>query len=839
MRLRNVALLYWVRLRTRLVQELFAVLGIAVGVALLFASQVASTSLDGSARQIVAGVAGEMRLQLAARGPTGFDQGVFGQVRRLPGVRAAVPVLEERANLIGPSGQQQVDLVSTDPRFAHLAGPLLHRFTAAQLAHQQALAVPLMVAQSVGLDALEPAELQLGARSLQVFVGAVLFESDLGALAHSFLVVAPIAYAQKLTGLRGRLTSIYVQPYPGREGEVRAGLQRIAAGRLNVQPADFDATLFSQAAEPADQSAALFSAICALVGFLFAFNALMLTVPQRRNLIEDLRLDGYSQRMIVEVLLFDALVLGAVAALLGLALGDLISLLLFRTNPGYLSFAFSVGSERIIAWQSVALAAGGGLLAAVVGVLIPLRGDIRPHPLSAPARRRERRRAARRRMLLGGVVCLGITTAILLEAPQAAIVGVASLVIGLLLLLPWAIGVVVLAFDRIESSLGGVALYLAVLELRSNANWARSLAIAATGAIAVFGSVAIQGAHSNLQRGLDNASRDLAGAAEVWVTAAGTQNVLATSPFPATTAGRLKRLADVRSVGLFRGGFLDYGRRRVWVIAPPNGIAHPIPASQLVSGNLERATVRLRGDGWAVISQALAAEHDLRVGEAFTLPSPRPTVLRVAALSTNLGWPPGVILMSAGEYARMWASEEVTAYGIALKPGVTAGQGRAEVQRALGAGSGLVVETRQQRELSQRATSREALSRLTQIATLVLIAGILAMATAMGAMIWQRRPLLADMKVDGFRKGVLWRSLLVESALLLGAGCLLGALFGLYGQLLLSHALAVVTGFPVVLSVGALVAVGSLLLVTTVAVLIVAVPGYLAARVRPAIALQD
>jgi putative ABC transport system permease protein len=106
-------------------------------------------------------------------------------------------------------------------------------------------------------------------------------------------------------------------------------------------------------------------------------------------------------------------------------------------------------------------------------------------------------------------------------------------------------------------------------------------------------------------------------------------------------------------------------------------------------------------------------------------------------------------------------------------------------------------------------------------------------------MIWQRRPLLADMKVDGFGRGVLWRSLLVESALLLGAGCSIGAVFGLCGQLLLSHALAVVTGYPVVPSVGVAVAIASFLLVTTVAVSIVALPGYLATRVRAAIALQD
>jgi len=109
----------------------------------------------------------------------------------------------------------------------------------------------------------------------------------------------------------------------------------------------------------------------------------------------------------------------------------------------------------------------------------------------------------------------------------------------------------------------------------------------------------------------------------------------------------------------------------------------------------------------------------------------------------------------------------------------------------------------------------------------------------MGAMIWQRRPRLAEMKVDGFSRGVLWRALLWESGLLLGAGCSLGALFGLYGQLLLSRALAAVTGYPVTFSPGIVVALASFALVTATAMLIVAVPGALATRVRPAVGLRD
>jgi putative ABC transport system permease protein len=109
------------------------------------------------------------------------------------------------------------------------------------------------------------------------------------------------------------------------------------------------------------------------------------------------------------------------------------------------------------------------------------------------------------------------------------------------------------------------------------------------------------------------------------------------------------------------------------------------------------------------------------------------------------------------------------------------------------------------------------------------------MAAAMGAMIWQRRPRLAAMKIDGCDHSELWRALLWESALLLGAGCSIGALVGLYGQLLLSHALASVTGFPVVFSIAAPIAFGAFALVSLTAVSIIAIPGYLATRIEPAL----
>ncbi|HEV3071053.1 MAG TPA: FtsX-like permease family protein [Solirubrobacteraceae bacterium] len=837
MKLSSILLLYRLRLRTRIVQELFAVVGIAVGVALLFASQVASTSLDGSVRQLTKGIVGDMRFQLAARSPQGFDQRILGEVQSLPGVRAAEPVLEAKANVIGPTGQRSVNMVGTDPRFARLAGPLLHHFTATQLTSQRAFALPAPIAQSIGLLSLSPVEIEIGGRIVHAFLGAELLRSDIGSLIDSPVALAPLAYAQRLAGLEGRLNRIFVRPAPGRDREVHEGLTHLAGGSLDVRPANFDATLFSQAAGPTNQSALLFSAISALVGFLFAFNAILLTVPQRRRLVEDLRLDGYPRRSIVAVILLDGLILGVVASLLGLLLGDALSLIVFHANPGYLSFAFPIGSQRILTWQCFAIAVGGGMLAACVGVLLPLWADVFGR-LSLAGSYLQRGYKPTSVIVATGLACLAITTLILLVMPQAAIVGIVSLVIALLLLLPVLLQGVVLLFDRLQAPVRGAAPYLAVVELRSPGNRARSLAIAATGAIAVMGSVAIQGAGGDLQRGLDNSAHDIAGITDLWATPPGTQNLLATAPFHAGAIRTLERLPGVSSVRLYRAGFLDYGSRRVWVIAPPSASTKLIPATQILSGDLARASAHLREGGWAVVSQAIANDRHLSIGQSFTLPSPRPTSFRVAALSTNIGWPPGAIILNADDYARAWGSTDPSAYNIVLAPGTSLERGRSEVSTAL-AGSGLVVETAQQREQNQREASRQGLSRLTQISVLVLIAAVLAMAAAMCAMIWQRRSRLADMKVDGFSRDVLWRALLVESALLLGAGCSIGGVFGLYGQLLLSHALANVTGFPVVFSLGALVAISSFALVTAVAVAIVALPGYLAARVRPALSLYD
>lgn len=836
MSLVDILWLYRARLRARavLVQECFAIIGIAVGVALLFASQVASTSLTRSVSQLNSQLVGNTQYQVDARSPGGFNERLLDEVRRVPGVKTALPVLEQQANVIGPGGvQRSVDLIGTDPRFAHFAGALLRRFSAAQLTAQRAIALPAPLAEEIGAGPLETIKIQIGASVVQTLLGATLGEADIGGLVHSPVALAPVGYAQAITNMRGRITRIFVQARSGHEREVRAGLQRlVAAAPVDVEPSDFDAALFGVAVSPESESEMLFSAISALVGFMFALNAMLVTVPSRRKLIADIRPQGATRLMTVQILLFDAAVLGVLACVLGLALGELLSIAVFHAIPGYLSFAFPVGSGRIVTWKSVALAVGAGLTAAVAGVLWPLR-DILAQPLEGEPSSTHRRRWWFRTRLAVGLLCLAVTIPILIVRPQSGLVGLATLVLAMACLLPLLFDGLVALFERAQRLLDGAATVLAVTELQTRETRVRSLAIAATAAVAVFGTVEFQGTQANLQRGLDSSARQLDANAAVWVTPRGESNAFATTSFKGNDAPALARLPGVAAVGIYRGSFLNWGDRRLWVIAPPSGVTQPVPPSQLMRGNLAVASNGIRRGGWGVLSQALASEQHLRIGQVFTLPAPRPTRLRVAALITNLGWPPGAIILSSADYARAWGSSDPSAYAIQTRPGASAASVRRLVQHSLRGETGLTVETSAEREQRHYALASQGLSRLTQIRLLVLIAAVLAVAGAMGAMIWQRRDLVAFIKCQGYRRGVLWRWLLYESAVLLIAGCSIGAAFGLCAQLLGSHFLASVTGFPVAFDVEALAALSSFALLTIVTVAVVALPGYLVVRVPP------
>ncbi len=560
----NILRLYRVRLRARIVQEALAIAGIAAGVALLFASQVASSSLQSSVTQLSRGVVGRATLQLVARDPHGFSQGLVGQVRHIPGVRVAAPILEAPANASGPKGSASIELLGADESLSALGGSLVRRAAIAPFGNIGAVVLPAPLASRLGVAKFgEEIELQSGGHTESVPLYALLHRSQVGALIDSPIAIAPLLFAQETTGRLGRVSRILVVPAAGREAGVRSALTQLAAGRLDVESTDHEEKLFATAAAASSQSSALFSVISALVGFLFAFNAMLLTVPQRRRLIAGLRADGYRPRTVIAVLLLDGLVLGLLGCALGLALGEELSIGFLHAQPAFFSLAFAVGGQRVVSAQSIVIATGGGMLAAIIAMLSPLRDILARDPLAAVKTNEERGERAAGKRAAAGLLSLAAATLLLLAAPDAAIPAMVLLVAALLLMLPLVLVVTLALLRRVAGGLVSSIPHIAAMEL--SAARTRAVAITATGAVAVFGSVAVHGARHDLLAGLENAAQNMNAFTDLWVAPTGSYDLLETTPFVPRQQTQLRALAGVRAVRAYRGRCWTSARgARLW-----------------------------------------------------------------------------------------------------------------------------------------------------------------------------------------------------------------------------------------------------------------------------------
>jgi len=857
-----LAYFYRQRLRTHLWQEVFAGAGIAVGVALVFAVVVANTSIGASARQISQGIAGEATLQLNARGDRGFPASVWDSVRQIPSVEQSAGVFEHRVILVGTHGRRSVSLVGVDLNLMGMGGSLTRNFVAGYgLSFGTGLFVPETVAKNVGIapertktpgPPQRNVEVRLRGQTHRVPVAGVLGPDLVGGLSQAGVVVGMLPYVQELagatgpptrTGVTGRLTRILVKPRPGQEMPARRALAAIAGDRISVTSTDYESHVLSQAAGPNDQSTSLFAAISAVVGFLLAFNAMLLTAPERRRGVAELRKHGYTPGQLAQMVVFDAAMLGVIASAVGVLLGVVLAGTLFGGVPTYLSFAFPLGTQQSFGIATVLVAFVGGIVATVLAAAQPLL-DLRPsrpadavdfedgepgQAVSAPVRKRA--------LVVAGTLAL-VATAIVILVPAATVAAVAALAIATMLALPAVLaGVVRLAAHVSRSRPSLNMLTVAAMALQSAR--LRSVALAATGAVAVFGSVSIEGAHHDLEQGLHASFSEYLHTSDLWVTTGGDD--LTTESFPVRdTAARIRSAVGVASVSEYFGGLSDVGDRRTWVIARPATDKHMLPERQVLTGDPEAANAAVRAGTAVAVSQQIADTQHKSVGDSIKLPTPTGVQsFRLAATLTNLGWGPGAIAMNADAYRRAWETQDPTALEVHLRQGIDPVVGKLSVQAAMRPGRALEVQTASERIRQYDALARGGLERLTLISRLLLAAAALALATATGAAIWQRRDAFAAYRQYGYLPRQIWAAVLLESSLVLATGCGLGAVTGIYGQWLLGRWLSLTTGFPATFSPSLTATLSTFLLVALVALAAVAIPSYRAVREPSEASLQS
>ncbi len=780
-----------------------AVAGVAAGVALLFTVQIANQSVTGSFDEIEHGVAGRATLEVAARSPEGMHAATAEAVQHTPGVRVAAPVLQQQIVAVGSKASRALTLVGAEERLFALDGDLTSHFKHYLEGSPRGLLVLTeSTARAIGARPGQTIAIKVGANIERLSVSAIVPDSQLGPLAESPVAATSLPIAQVIAGLPGRITRVLIEPAPGRYAQVRQSLTRRLGGTLNIRPVSAEGRLLAQAAHPEGQLTMLFSAISLVVGIILAYNALLLASGERRRFILHLIDLGTEPVAIVQTLAFDALLLGLAGCALGLLLGDLISLYAYRAVPGYLTAAFAIGPQRIISLQTVLIAIAAGMVAAFAAAALPAIGLLRgsaaqmsdgPRWLSLVAKPRIRDSVV---FATGAILAIASLFAALLQ-PVFSVASLIALVIGLVLCTPMIVRYA-LKFARAASRRSNdPATRLSSAELQISPT--RSVALVVTGTIAVFLMVTIGGAVSDVKLAVRTGATDTLSGADLWVTDGGRANVYDTQPFVYQQAQRhLERVSSVSSLLAYRQSFLDLPDRRVLVIGIPPRARVPIAASQLIDGSLKTDVQRLHERGWALISQTIASQYHLRLGQRFSLPTPSGNrTFRLAGTISNYGWLPGAMLMNGNEYRTLWDTTRASQLAVTLRPGTPIDQAKQELEHALPHGSALTVKTDVERQAQASTVLDSTLSRLAQTSTVALITAIATVVAMMVAAVWQRRGRLDALIAMGMSPSQLARLIVYESGTVLILGCLIGLASGLVGQYLVDAWLHHSTGSPV------------------------------------------
>jgi putative ABC transport system permease protein len=309
-------------------RTILGVLGIALGTAVYLSISLAGASALRSFSDGVLAVAGKAEWRLTSPGAP-IPESLFLQVRGLPEVKAAAPVVESVLELNEPY-QGPVLLLGIDPfsessfRSYQFSGGfedanVLVDFL--RTPHGVLVSAPL--AQRLKLTPGDTLPVVVGSRKEELMVvGVFQTERGLYPLEGAFLLM-DIAWAQELLGRVGRLD--YIDLLGARPQELPHKLQAVLPAGVDVNWPGAQAQQMEGLVSSYRLNLSVLSAIALFVGMFLIYQSVTLSVVRRRREIGLLRTLGMSKGQVLALFLAEGAVSGMVGGLVGLGLGLLMA----------------------------------------------------------------------------------------------------------------------------------------------------------------------------------------------------------------------------------------------------------------------------------------------------------------------------------------------------------------------------------------------------------------------------------------------------------------------------------------------------------------------------------
>jgi putative ABC transport system permease protein len=735
-----------------------AVLGIALGVGMATAIDLAVASSRRAFTESVAGVAGRATHRIVA-GPSGIADAEFARIRGELAPDAAAPLIESDVALPGHAGRvlrlTGVDPLS-EPPFRPYLGQLIGqgdaKAIAALMTRPRTVALSRETASDLGIALGGGLDLLIGTRTEHVEVAALLDPADaFSRRAIAGLAICDIATAQELLGRVGRIDGIDL---------IAADEQRLDALRLPIgatlEPAAARAQALEQMTRAFHLNLTALGLIALVVGVFLIHNTAAFLVVQRREAIARLRLAGATRGAIAGAVLSEAALIGAVGAALGLVGGMAAAQVLVAAVTRTIGDLWFVTSVRDVALPPATLAANAaiGIGAAVAAAMPPALDAARTRPAASLPRslHEERARRAAPRLAIAGLVC-GLFAALLLAlGGRSLAVGFAALgmmILGWALVVPLLLALIAAAATRPLRALFGPVAAMAARSVRASLGRTgvavAALAVAAAASLGV--GVMVGSFRAALVDWLDATLR-----ADVYISAP--RAVPARMSEVALDPELVRRLAatdGVESIITKRDAHPMSAVGRIDLIAfdlPPEARR----AFTVVAGE-PRAMWAEFASGGGIVTEPFAYRHRLAPGDRLRIVTDHGEHdFAIAGVVKDYSSDQGALFISRATYERWWGDRGVTALSAFAAPGISADE---LLRRMRVSAGGAALQMSSNRDL--RAESLVVFDRTFTVtrAIRILAGGVafLGVLSALLALALERRREIAVLRMHGCTPG--------------------------------------------------------------------------------------
>lgn len=669
---------YWLQHRWQL---LLMVIGLALGVAVVFAVDIANESAKRAFALSVDAVSGRTTHQLVSTNQT-IDEQIYTKLRVDMGVRSSAPVVEGTVVIKG----EVLQVLGVD-LFAESV------FRNVSFARSNAVG-----SSRAALDLLEPGAIILSATTAQRFnlaagdqlrsaSGAVfkLVNTIVGQQEAAFesIIMMDIATAQDLLQMQGKLSRIDLVID---DDSILTRIQN-AFPSTNVIDAVTRNTALKQMTSAFHTNLLAMSLLGVLVGAFLIYNTVTLAVLQRRSLFGVLRATGVTKDELFRSVLVESLMIACVGTLIGLLVGYLLGFALLELVTRTINdLYFSLNVKRVdFGVGTVAKAVALGLGAALVATIAPALEASRSAPVTVLQSSAIENRTGRIIPLIAvaGIVLAVLGFLITLFSERSLWAGFTALmciVIGYSLLIPIVLRTLTANTHLALSRFSGNTLFQYAVRSLSSSISRTSVAIAAL-VIAVSATAGVGIMIGSFRLSVDNwLGQTLQ--SDIYIRAESEESASAALPaaLPAALIAELDALPEVSGVRLARFGEVESETGPLNLLAVQLSSNHESGFAFLHT-TADYLSEFQRGDG-VFVSEPYAWEQQIEPGDTITLFSDngkRSTI--VSAIVTDYGASNGLVIMALPYYRAHWNDDQLTSVGLHLVADASVDEVKATVRQ--------------------------------------------------------------------------------------------------------------------------------------------------------------